>query len=99
MSDDVRKLPEIRRPDVRALIRRTGNGTVPSADLYRTYCAQMAEQGREPVSKKALGMALAACGQRPIVLQVEGKNVRCRVIREHFMAPEEQDSEDVAPRL
>lgn len=84
---------------MRALIRLVGDGTVPSADLYRVYCVQMAEQGREPVSKKALGMALDACGQRPRVLTLEGKNVRCRIIREHFMAPEDQDFEELAPRL
>jgi hypothetical protein len=99
MNDDVRKLPEIRRPDVRALLRRVGDGTVSSADLYRAYRALMAEQDREPVSKKALGMALEACGQRARVIAREGKNVRCRIVREHFMAPEDRDHEELSPRL
>ena len=98
MSDDVRRIPEVRRPDVRALIRAVGSATVPSGDIYRAYCRQMAEQGREPVSQKALGRALSACGQRPRVVYLDGKNVRCWVIREKFMAPEEHDSEELRPR-
>lgn len=84
---------DIRRPDVRALIRAVGPGTIPVAKLYETYRAQMAEKGREPVSQKALGQALAQCGQRLKIRQINGKNVRCRVIHERHMAPEEFDTE------
>lgn len=99
MSDNVRKLPEIRRPDVRALLRHVMDGTIPSGDLYRAYLAQMEKQGRDPVSHKALGMALAACGQRNTVATLGGRSVRCWIIREHFMAPEDRDSEELSPRL
>lgn len=88
MSDDVRRVPEIRHSDVRALLLRAGDGTVPSADLYRIYCDQMSDQGRDPVTKKALGVALNDCGQRVKIVRLDGRNVRCRVIREKFMAPE-----------
>lgn len=84
---------DIRRPDVRALIRAVGSGVIPVARLYERYAAQMAEQGREPVSQKALGQALAGCGQRAVVRTIDGKNVRCRIIHERYMAPEEFDTE------
>ncbi|MGB8665669.1 MAG: hypothetical protein WCD24_13115 [Serratia inhibens] len=98
MADDVRQVPEVRRPDVRTLIRKVQDGTVSCADLYRAYCEQMRERGRDPVSKKALGMALSACGQRVKVVHMGGKNVRCRIIREKFMASEDHDSEELSPR-
>ena len=75
------------------MIRSVASGVVPVADLYRKYVSQMAEQGREPVSQKALGMALAECGQRATVRRLGGRNVRCRLIHERYMAGEEFDTE------
>lgn len=92
-----RSLPDIRRPDVRALIRAvtpTGSSrVVPVAELYRVYSEQMDALDREPVSQKALGQALATCGQRLMVRRIDGHNVRCRVVHEKFMAPETHDFE------
>lgn len=85
--------PDIRRPDVRALIRSVTSGVVPVAKLYEVYRKQMAEQGRDPVSQNALGRALSECGQRPTERWIDGRNVRCRVIHERFMAAEEFDTE------
>lgn len=94
-----RSLPVIWRSDIRALLREVWDGVVPSGDLYRTYLAQMKKQGREPVTHNALGRALAACAQRRVSRSVEGKNVRCWVIRIKFMGPEDRDDEEVSPRL
>jgi len=97
-SASVRQAPSgIRRPDVRAVIRAvTPSGTsavVPVAELYRVYCEQMAAQDREPVSAHAFGLAMSRCGQRQVHRGIDGRNVRCRVIHERFMAAEEFDYE------
>lgn len=72
---------------------------VTSNDLYQTYLAQMEKQGREPVTHNALGRAMAACAQRRVTQSVDGKNVRCWVIRIKFMGPEDRDDEAVSARL
>lgn len=81
---------------MRALLRKVGDNTVSAGDLYAAYLEQMEEQGREPVSRKALGTALERCGQRVTIKVVNRKNIRCRVIRERFMAPEEHDGEEIS---
>lgn len=81
---------------MRAVIRAVAperSAIVPVAELYRLYCGQMDAQDREPVSQKAFGQALAQCGQRLIVRRIDGRNVRCRVMHQRFMAPEEFDTE------
>lgn len=78
---------------VRAAAPGPGSRIVPVAELYRRYVALMAEQEREPVSRKAFGLALEHCGQRAVTRWDGSRNVRCRVIHERFMAPEEFDTE------
>ena len=90
MPDDT-EVPSIRRRDVRALIRAVGDSVRPVSVLYDRYAAQMAAQDRAPVSRKALGTALDRCGQRLWIKRLDGKNVRCRIVRESWMAAEQLD--------
>lgn len=83
---DVQKVPELTRSDVRALIRSVGDGIVPGRDIYARYVQMMADQEREPVSQKALSLAIRRCGQRPVTRWIDRKSVRCWVVRERFVA-------------
>jgi len=88
-----RKKIDIRRPDVRALIRSFGPGTFPAVDLYVRYCAQMNEQGRTPVSQQSFGRALTCCGQTRTKQKVHDRSVWCWRLNERRMAAEEHDSQ------
>jgi hypothetical protein len=83
--DDIVSVPEITRGDVRQLVRDVGDGTFPSRDLYARYERTMVDQGRTPVSRTALGIAIGRGGQRPVTKYIGRKVVRCWVIREKFL--------------
>lgn len=79
---EVRKFPEITRDDVRKLVARVGDGTIPSADLYRVYREMMAEQGRDPASHRAMSNALKKARQWTEIKYIDRKNVWCWVVKE-----------------
>lgn len=78
---EIRKLPEVTRNDVRALVDKVGDGTVSARDLYAVYQEMMSAQGREPVPPRTLGRAMRDAHQRPTIRSVDRKNIRCWVIR------------------
>lgn len=77
---------------MRALAREVGDGIIRAVDLYAVYVQMMATQGREPVSKSALGRAFTAAGQIRMVRWVNGKSAHTWTIRQqylHWLTPEE----------
>lgn len=53
-----------------------GPGWYVSADLYRWYASMVIQEGLQPPSKRAFGLALKALGYRSAIRRVDGKHVR-----------------------
>lgn len=70
---------------MRDLAEKVGDGIIPVPDLYAAYVEMTEAQGRVPVNKTALGRAIRAAGQYSTARAIDGKNVRCWVIRQKFL--------------
>ena len=74
-------LPYVGDDDLALLAVDLGSGYFPAGDLYDWYTRAIAEEGRQPVSKKRFGMAMAAARWHPEIRTVEpGKQARCWLI-------------------
>jgi hypothetical protein len=83
--ENLERMPTITRADVRALVKDVGDGTFRASDLYERYCEMVKADGRSPVRKEALGVALRAAGQRSKNVVIKSQNIRAWVIRERFL--------------
>jgi hypothetical protein len=66
-------------PNLRRVVEDIGDGPgwYTSARLYEWYAGMAREDGLEPLTKKAFGLALAELGFRPSTRRFEGKRARC----------------------
>lgn len=55
-------MPYVDDKDVALLAVDVGSGWFAAADLYNWYVSSIAEEGREPVTKKRFGMKLRSVG-------------------------------------
>jgi hypothetical protein len=84
-ADSIHPIPSVDEADMRALVEKMGDGTFLARDIYRVHCEMMAEQDREPVSKRMLGGALRKACQRQTTKSVNRVNMRAWVLRARFL--------------
>lgn len=75
-------MPYIEERDILMLAADLGAGYFTATDLHAWYASTIKEDGREPVTKKAFGLALKEAGLTPTTRRLgdEGKPARCWLI-------------------
>jgi hypothetical protein len=96
-------MPYVEERDILLLAADLGAGHFTADQLHSWYGQMIAEDGREPVSKKAFGLALKEAGLKSAVRRVgdEGKPARCWLITlpwqrrgEELLAQEKREADD-----
>jgi hypothetical protein len=96
-------MPYVEERDIVLLAADLGAGYFTASELYAWHSEMIKVEGREPVSKKAFGMALKEAGLKAVIRRTgeEGKPARCWLITrpwqrrgDELLAQEKREEED-----